>query len=314
MKIFKRLSLVLFGLLVVLQLTGQKVNAAVTKVDFDNVTLKTVLTQKHGVMGTKLDENKRPFKMRIVLQDKDEVGKRVGAPAIPSNLRSWLHNYKVTDTVKGEQYIWNRGHGIGNQFGGSVSNDGDNIAAETVYLNQVLMLHYEGSTNTPNTLDNWLHETPDKYLDYLVTFNYTSAGDQIPTSVTLGYRGVDKDGNVEYIKITPDTRMGSGAQTKTTNGFTVVTLQNIQPNYQFSYVDGQIVKDKSKQHAGWKEDTSDVADTYGDATSSKSATEDTSDGGGFISNLFGGGSMSVLFLGGIIVIAIIMFFMDEYHQ
>lgn len=308
-----------FGLMFALTTFGNTAQASVEKADFNQVNIQNVVKSGKGLFGTQLDKNKRPSMSHIILKDSDEVGRRIGNPSIPSNMSRWVPNRKINDPVKGEQFLWNRGHGIGNQFGGGVTNVGENIAAETVYLNQVLMLHYEGSTNTPNTLDNWLHNNPEKYLDYVVVFNYQAAGDQIPVSVTLAYRGLDKTGKPEFISNIPnDTREGSGKQAQTSYGYTVVTLKNIEPGTKFSYVTGEILRKGVKEHDGWDEKALDMTQVFGqfknpsDANSNISnpnQNQQESTTGNWLESL---GSMKVLIFVGVGIVILGLWLMDEY--
>ena len=107
--------------------------------------------------------------------------------------------------VRSETYLWDRGHLVGNQFAGNPSNVSDNIVGQTSYTNQKLMTYFEGGmkSSNDNALDNWLYLHPNYYIEYIVTANYESSLDQYPRSITLRFRGLDKQGNPIRIKL-PD--------------------------------------------------------------------------------------------------------------
>lgn len=86
------------------------------------------------------------------------------------------------------------------------------------------MLYYETSLN------DWLKENPDYYLDYQVTPLYKD-NELVPREVRLAYTGFDKNGNKIPIQFgTKQEQKGNKA--------TVVILENKEPNLNINYNDG----------------------------------------------------------------------------
>ena len=121
------------------------------------------------------------------------------------------------------------------------SNVSDNIVGQTSYTNQKLMTYFEGGmkSSNENALDNWLYLHPNYYIEYIVTANYESSLDQYPRSITLRFRGLDKQGNPIRIKL-PDPKLeGIGSQKEEADEFTSVTIDNFYPGYQIDYKTGK---------------------------------------------------------------------------
>ena len=166
-----------------------------------------------------------------------QEGKRVGKPEEPTNLKGKWKNQKLDPKT----YLWDRGHLVGNQFAGNPSNVSDNIVGQTSYTNQKLMTYFEGGmkSSNDNALDNWLYLHPNYYIEYIVTANYESSLDQYPRSITLRFRGLDKQGNPIRIKL-PDPKLdGIGSQKEEADEFTSVTIDNFYPGYQIDYKTGK---------------------------------------------------------------------------
>lgn len=251
-------QILIFSFMLLCFIIPQKTFAKTSLIDNPRaVVWQNVQKENKALMATELDKYKRPVMSHIVVRDKDEEGKRVGVPSAPINMSHWLRNQRVKDVEKGYTYLWNKGHGIGNQFGGAASNDASNIVAETVYLNQVLMLSYEGSTYKEGTLDNWLHQNPDKYLDYYVFFNYAGSDDNIPVQVVIAYRGINSKGVPVGINLPEKSYKGMSKQKRYRTGFTAVTMENIEPGFNINYKNGQLSRGKDV-HSGWKSDLFDI--------------------------------------------------------
>ena len=156
------------------------------------VNVQNVIKQKKNLLHTQLDEYGRPYKSTFIGNDGFQEGKRVGKPEEPTNLKGKWKNQKLDPKT----YLWDRGHLVGNQFAGNPSNVSDNIVGQTSYTNQKLMTYFEGGmkSSNDNALDNWLYLHPNYYIEYIVTANYESSLDQYPRSITLRFRGLDKQG------------------------------------------------------------------------------------------------------------------------
>ena len=201
------------------------------------VNVQNVIKQKKNLLHTQLDEYGRPYKSTFIGNDGFQEGKRVGKPEEPTNLKGKWKNQKIDPKT----YLWDRGHLVGNQFAGNPSNVSDNIVGQTSYTNQKLMTYFEGGlkSSNENALDNWLYLHPNYYIEYIVTANYESSLDQYPRSITLRFRGLDKQGNPIRIKL-PDSKLeGIGSQKEEADEFTSVTIDNFYPGYQIDYKTGK---------------------------------------------------------------------------
>ena len=201
------------------------------------VNVQNVIKQKKNLLHTQLDEYGRPYKSTFIGNDGFQEGKRVGKPDEPTNLKGKWKNQKLDPKT----YLWDRGHLVGNQFAGNPSNVSDNIVGQTSYTNQKLMTYFEGGlkSSNENALDNWLYLHPNYYIEYIVTANYESSLDQYPRSITLRFRGLDKQGNPIRIKL-PDSKLeGIGSQKEEADEFTSVTIDNFYPGYQIDYKTGK---------------------------------------------------------------------------
>mgnify|MGYP000638322797 FL=1 len=201
------------------------------------VNVQNVIKQKKNLLHTQLDEYGRPYKSTFIGNDGFQEGKRVGKPEEPTNLKGKWKNQKLDPKT----YLWDRGHLVGNQFAGNPSNVSDNIVGQTSYTNQKLMTYFEGGlkSSNENALDNWLYLHPNYYIEYIVTANYESSLDQYPRSITLRFRGLDKQGNPIRIKL-PDSKLeGIGSQKEEADEFTSVTIDNFYPGYQIDYKTGK---------------------------------------------------------------------------
>lgn len=201
------------------------------------VNVQNVIKQNKNLLHTQLDEYGRPYKSTFIGNDGFQEGKRVGKPEEPTNLKGKWKNQKLDPKT----YLWDRGHLVGNQFAGNPSNVSDNIVGQTSYTNQKLMTYFEGGlkSSNENALDNWLYLHPNYYIEYIVTANYESSLDQYPRSITLRFRGLDKQGNPIRIKL-PDSKLeGIGSQKEEADEFTSVTIDNFYPGYQIDYKTGK---------------------------------------------------------------------------
>ena len=201
------------------------------------VNVQNVIKQKKNLLHTQLDEYGRPYKSTFIGNDGFQEGKRVGKPEEPTNLKGKWKNQKLDPKT----YLWDRGHLVGNQFAGNPSNVSDNIVGQTSYTNQKLMTSFEGGmkSSNDNALDNWLYLHPNYYIEYIVTANYESSLDQYPRSITLRFRGLDKQGKPIRIKL-PDPKLdGIGSQKEEADEFTSVTIDNFYPGYQIDYKTGK---------------------------------------------------------------------------
>ena len=201
------------------------------------VNVQNVIKQKKNLIHTQLDEYGRPYKSTFIGNDGFQEGKRVGKPEEPTNLKGKWKNQKLDPKT----YLWDRGHLVGNQFAGNPSNVSDNIVGQTSYTNQKLMTYFEGGmkSSNDNALDNWLYLHPNYYIEYIVTANYESSLDQYPRSITLRFRGLDKQGKPIRIKL-PDPKLdGIGSQKEEADEFTSVTIDNFYPGYQIDYKTGK---------------------------------------------------------------------------
>lgn len=201
------------------------------------VNVQNVIKQKKNLLHTQLDEYGRPYKSTFIGNDGFQEGKRVGKPEEPTNLKGKWKNQKLDPKT----YLWDRGHLVGNQFAGNPSNVSDNIVGQTSYTNQKLMTYFEGGmkSSNDNALDNWLYLHPNYYIEYIVTANYESSLDQYPRSITLSFRGLDKQGKPIRIKL-PDPKLeGIGSQKEEADEFTSVTIDNFYPGYQIDYKTGK---------------------------------------------------------------------------
>lgn len=201
------------------------------------VNVQNVIKQKKNLLHTQLDEYGRPYKSTFIGNDGFQEGKRVGKPEEPTNLKGKWKNQKLDPKT----YLWDRGHLVGNQFAGNPSNVSDNIVGQTSYTNQKLMTYFEGGmkSSNDNALDNWLYLHPNYYIEYIVTANYESPLDQYPRSITLRFRGLDKQGKPIRIKL-PDPKLdGIGSQKEEADEFTSVTIDNFYPGYQIDYKTGK---------------------------------------------------------------------------
>lgn len=201
------------------------------------VNVQNVIKQKKNLLHTQLDEYERPYKSTFIGNDGFQEGKRVGKPEEPTNLKGKWKNQKLDPKT----YLWDRGHLVGNQFAGNPSNVSDNIVGQTSYTNQKLMTYFEGGmkSSNDNALDNWLYLHPNYYIEYIVTANYESSLDQYPRSITLRFRGLDKQGKPIRIKL-PDPKLdGIGSQKEEADEFTSVTIDNFYPGYQIDYKTGK---------------------------------------------------------------------------
>ena len=201
------------------------------------VNVQNVIKQKKNLLHTQLDEYGRPYKSTFIGNDGFQEGKRVGKPEEPTNLKGKWKNQKLDPKT----YLWDRGHLVGNQFAGNPSNVSDNIVGQTSYTNQKLMTYFEGGMkgSNDNALDNWLYLHPNYYIEYIVTANYESSLDQYPRSITLRFRGLDKQGKPIRIKL-PDPKLdGIGSQKEEADEFTSVTIDNFYPGYQIDYKTGK---------------------------------------------------------------------------
>ena len=201
------------------------------------VNVQNVIKQKKNLLHTQLDEYGRPYKSTFIGNDGFQEGKRVGKPEEPTNLKGKWKNQKLDPKT----YLWDRGHLVGNQFAGNPSNVSDNIVGQTSYTNQKLMTYFEGGmkSSNDNALDNWLYLHPNYYIEYIVTANYESSLDQYPRSITLRFRGLDKQGKPIRIKL-PDPKLdGIGSQKEEADEFTSVTIDNFYPGYQIDYKTGK---------------------------------------------------------------------------
>ena len=201
------------------------------------VNVQNVIKQKKNLLHTQLDEYGRPYKSTFIGNDGFQEGKRVGKPEEPTNLKGKWKNQKLDPKT----YLWDRGHLVGNQFAGNPSNVSDNIVGQTSYTNQKLMTYFEGGmkSSNDNALDNWLYLHPNYYIEYIVTANYESSLDQYPRSITLRFRGLDKQGKPIRIKL-PDPKLdGIGFQKEEADEFTSVTIDNFYPGYQIDYKTGK---------------------------------------------------------------------------
>ena len=201
------------------------------------VNVQNVIKQKKNLLHTQLDEYGRPYKSTFIGNDGFQEGKRVGKPEEPTNLKGKWINQKLDPKT----YLWDRGHLVGNQFAGNPSNVSDNIVGQTSYTNQKLMTYFEGGmkSSNDNALDNWLYLHPNYYIEYIVTANYESSLDQYPRSITLRFRGLDKQGQPIRIQL-PDPKLeGIGSQKEEADEFTSVTIDNFYPGYQIDYKTGK---------------------------------------------------------------------------
>ena len=201
------------------------------------VNVQNVIKQKKNLLHTQLDDYGRPYRSTFIGNDGFQEGKRVGKPEEPTNLKGKWKNQKLDPKT----YLWDRGHLVGNQFAGNPSNVSDNIVGQTSYTNQKLMTYFEGGlkSSNENALDNWLYLHPNYYIEYIVTANYESSLDQYPRSITLRFRGLDKQGNPIRIKL-PDSKLeGIGSQKEEADEFTSVTIDNFYPGYQIDYKTGK---------------------------------------------------------------------------
>lgn len=201
------------------------------------VNVQNVIKKKKNLLHTQLDDYGRPYKSTFIGNDGFQEGKRVGKPEEPTNLKGKWKNQKLDPKT----YLWDRGHLVGNQFAGIPSNVSDNIVGQTSYTNQKLMTYFEGGmkSSNDNALDNWLYLHPNYYIEYIVTANYDSSLDQYPRSITLRFRGLDKQGNPIRIKL-PDPKLeGIGSQKEEADEFTSVTIDNFYPGYQIDYKTGK---------------------------------------------------------------------------
>ena len=234
------LATLLLGLSFSFQVDAETIHSK----NLDDGNLQTVQQLDKAILTTKIDSQGRPWESHWIGSDKDEEGKRVGSPSDPLNISDWKQFQNWVTINNKERTVWDRGHLIGNQFAGKVSNVPENIVAETYWMNQKLMTYFEGGmkSSDENALDNWLYLHPNYYLDYTVTANYETEFDKVPTSVTLKYAGLDKQGNVLEIKLPEINQEGIGKQSIDNKGYTSVTIQNILPEYSIDYQTGKVSK------------------------------------------------------------------------
>lgn len=233
-------------LLTVATLTLAVSNAALAdtvEVKPDQMTVQNAVNKKANLLTIITDGQGRPVESRFIGNDANQLGKRSQSnPPNPANLNKWT-NQKLNDN----SYLWNRGHLVGDQFAGHASNNRLNLVGETVYLNQTLMTYYEGGmrSSNANALDNWLYLHPNYYIDYRVHVNWGADDELYPRSVTLQYRGLDKQGSPIEIKLPQLEMDGAGRHSVDGDGFTWVTIENIQPGYSIDYKTGRAVEDTS---------------------------------------------------------------------
>lgn len=232
--------------------------AASTEVNFDDVSMQSVLDNDRAEIGFKLDQYERPLISHVIMNVKDMDGHRVGVAPKPHNMKKFPAKILIKNINGKNDYLWNRGHLVGNQFAGESSNNPRNITAQTSYTNKFLMLYYEGGANSKNSLSGWVKSHPDYWLEYQVFAHYHSTLDQVPYKITLAWRALDENGQAFYIDtIKPSGKVGdTGMVTNTANKWRFVTIDNIQPNYVFSYVDG--LMSTSDLHRGEPEEMMDV--------------------------------------------------------
>ena len=219
----------------------------VTVSNNSEVSIAQVKNKSANVLFTSKDSQGRPLESHFIGNDANEVGHRVGAPDIPSNMTRWVKNPRVKTANGGYTYFWNRGHLVGNQFASASSNNGDNIVAETEYMNQKLMTYYEGgmSSSNENALDNWMFLHPNYYIDYYVKANYANSDDSIPQSVTLRFRGLDSNNKPIEIRLPEQKAEGVLREDSTANMFSEVELANIEPGYKIDYKTGEFKAGKT---------------------------------------------------------------------
>lgn len=182
-----------------------------------------------------LDDIGRPQDAHIRLKFKDKP-KNERAPYLKYNPPGW-HNYRIKYTNNGKTskyWTFNRSHMIGYLFSG-VNDEPKNLFTGTSHLNkgtyngmdqsnQKSMLYYETSLN------DWLKENPDSYIDYQVTPLYKD-NELVPRKVRLAYTGFDKNGKQVPIQFgTKQEQKGNKA--------TVVILENKEPDLDINYKDG----------------------------------------------------------------------------
>lgn len=242
-KLIKLISIIV-TLGVIFQFSSVVQADTVMKKTISEVNLDNFKKEKKNLLYSELDQFGRPHRSYFIGNDKYQEGKRVGKPEEPENLKGkW---YQQNLAPKGEKpiYLWDRGHLVGNQFAGYVSNLGINITGQTSYANQKLQTYFEGGmkTSNKNALDNWLYLHPNYVIEYFVISNYKNDTDQYPVSNTLRFRGVDMNGNSIKIKLPDSDQEGIDKQVDEDADFTSVTIHNIYPGWDIDYKTGVATK------------------------------------------------------------------------
>lgn len=247
-----------------------------TVVPFDRVSELAVEGVK-APMGFLLDDYGRPLKSHLfVTSDTMNQSERDSDTPSPIHLKRWLVNKKVS--FEGSTpYLWNRGHLVGYQFGDVESNDPKNITPMTDYLNRHLMLHYEGNRSKADTLAGWLARHPSETLEYVVEAFYSHSEDTIPTKVVMGWRSTSDFEMYNYVDLPSSGLEGDSGVQRGVNGWSYVILENIQPGYEFSYVNGLI--GDSTIHSGDVASEIDLSQRFGnyDATIRPKSDKESSD-------------------------------------
>lgn len=305
---FKKLLFSFFTVVLLISSVPFDVFAKGSVVDSDNFNFDNALSSGQAIVNYNLDNRRRPIHSQGYFNYASMEGERVGEPENPFNLKRWLPNPKIKKPDGKEDYLWNRGHGLGNQFAGEITNSAENIVAETVYLNQTLMLNYEGNVNNKNSLAGWLKANPDSWLEYHVYFHYQSSEDEIPSQVILVFRGIGANKEVIDVDLPTHRLEGDHGIKRGDYGYRYVVLDNVQPGYGLDYVTGRITKDGLAVHKGKDIGEFDIKSIVGDG--SVSASKVTSDnsvkdvGGGNTFDLFG---IKLPFYVVLIVIGIVLF-------
>lgn len=264
----KKLLFSFFTIVLLISSVSFDVFAKGSVVDGDNFNFDNALSSGQAIVNYNLDNRRRPIHSQGYFNYASMEGERVGEPENPFNLKRWLPNPKIKKLDGKEDYLWNRGHGLGNQFAGEITNSAENIVAETVYLNQTLMLNYEGNANNKNSLAGWLKANPDSWLEYHVYFHYQSSEDEIPSQVILVFRGIGANKEVIDVDL-PIHRLEGDRGIKRGNfGYRYVVLDNVQPGYGLDYVTGRITQDGLAVHKGKDVGEFDIQSVVGDGSSS----------------------------------------------
>ena len=247
---FKKFLFSFFTFVLLISSVSFAVFAQGSVVEADKFNFDNALSSGQAIVNYNLDNRRRPIHSQGYFNYASMEGERVGEPENPFNLKRWLPNPKIKKSDGKEDYLWNRGHGLGNQFAGEITNSAENIVAETVYLNQTLMLNYEGNVNNKNSLAGWLKANPDAWLEYHVYFHYQSSEDEIPSQVILVFRGIGAKKEAIDIDLPTNRLEGDHGIKRGDYGYRYVVLDNIQLGYGLDYVTGRITQDGLAVHKG----------------------------------------------------------------